>query len=325
MPRDRMKAQRSKVKVYAVVLVGGKGKRLQPITTDSRPKAFLPITKDDKTMFRMTLNRIAKFIPSSDIVIVANEIHKGLVLKDFPDVAKNNLILEPISRNTAPAIALAASVLKNRTEDAIMVVLPADHYITGDEKYLSAIKKCIGFINKNGEKEPLLIFGLKPTFPAIGFGYIKVRPKGSGGVYKVERFVEKPDLDTAKEYVKSGRYLWNSGMFIFKVSSLLKAVRRYAPAIYDGLNLSDAAGLDRAYEKLPDISIDYAIMEKAENIYCVKGTYGWQDLGTFKSLHAHLKKELKGFAKASKKYRSKPSSSLNVLEAVEMLLKKNNL
>ena len=318
MPHDR-------IKVYAIVLVGGKGKRLQPITTDSRPKAFLPITKDDKTMFKKTLDRIGKLIPSSDIVIVANKVHKGLVLKDFPDVAKNNLILEPISRNTAPAIALAASVLKKRAEDVIMVVLPADHYITGDEKYLSAIKKCIDFINKNGDKEPLLIFGLEPTFPATGFGYIKVRARGSGGVYKVERFVEKPDFNTAKEYVKSGRYLWNSGMFIFKVSSLWKAVERYAPEIYDGLKLYDTAGSDKAYEKLPEISIDYAIMEKAENIYCVKGTYGWQDLGTFKSLHVHLKKELKGFAKASKKYKSKPSLSFNILKAVEKLLKADNL
>lgn len=220
-------------------------------------------------------------------MISANRVHAGLVKKDLPGIGKN-LILEPVSRNTAPAITLAAALLKKKAGDPVLVVLPSDQYITDERKYLRAIKTGAAFAAKTGF---LIVLGLRPPYPATGFGYIKIRSKNAKlkaqSIYKAERFTEKPDLNTAKRFLKDGGYLWNAGIFIFRVSALLKAVKRFAPEIFKGIN--------KSYRGLPDISIDYAVMEKADNIYCVKGAYGWQDIGSFDSLRKVLKKEGRRF------------------------------
>ena len=183
--------------VYAVILVGGKGKRLRPLSTDDRPKAFLSITKDRKTMFRRTIDRISKIIPASNIIVVANEAHIGLVKKDFPEANKHQLMLEPISRNTAPAITLAALNIRRMDHNAIMVVLPADQYIIDEDKYLTAFQEGVEFIKVNSSQ--LAVLGLKPKDPATGYGYIKIKKTCRGNVWKVDRFVEKPDLDKTKK------------------------------------------------------------------------------------------------------------------------------
>lgn len=283
---------------YAVVLVGGKGKRLRPLSTDSRPKAFLSVTRNRRTMFGNTLKRIAKVIPPGRIVVVANKAHYGLVKKDLPKASVKNLILEPSSRNTAPAIALAASILKNRNEDAVMLVLPTDHYVPEEDKQLAALRKGIDFVKNNGDA--IVVVGIKPKHASTEFGYIRIieplRTKSRGalsaGIVKAEHFVEKPDLETAKKYIAGGRYLWNTGIFIFKVSALLKAIKKYAPKIFHGLKSKD---MGRAYENMPDISIDYAILEKASNVYCVKGSYDWNDIGSFDALKKVLKRESRRF------------------------------
>lgn len=279
--------------VYAVILVGGKGKRLRPLSTNSRPKAFLSITRDRKTMFGMTLNRARKITTDANILVVANRLHAGLVKRDFPGLRSENLILEPVSRNTAPAITLAAFALGRRSIDPVMVVLPTDQYIIESDRpgYLESVKVGIGFAASHSDA--LMVLGVRPRYPATGFGYIKTidhRPKTRDPkIYKVEKFEEKPDLKTAKRYVKSGKYLWNAGTFFFRVDALLTAVRKFAPRIFEGLVKSKS--IRSSYGKLPDISIDYAIFEKARNIHCVKGSYEWHDMGSFESLKTILERE----------------------------------
>lgn len=288
--------------VYAVILVGGIGKRLQPLSRPSRPKPFLSITKDKKTIFRKTVDRISDIIQTKNIIVVANVSQAGLVKKSFPNILKENLLLEKASRNTAPAIALAALEIKKRDNNAVMIVLPADHYIGNSITYLSTIKRGIDFVRKN--PKAMITIGLKPYFPATGYGYIRVKgpalAKASAGkrgargkVYKVDRFVEKPDLKRAVEFIKDGNYLWNTGTFVFKSTTYLGAIRRLAVDIYGGLK--DIRKIEQRYDKLPNISVDYAIMEKAYGIYCVKGSYFWEDVGSFESLKKILKLEERRF------------------------------
>lgn len=281
--------------VYAVILVGGIGKRLQPLSKPSKPKPFLSITRDNKTIFRKTVDRIKKIIPTANIAVVANKSQAGLVKKSFPNILKENLLLEKASRNTAPAIALAALGLKKRDDRAIMVILPADHYIGNQKMHLGTIKKGIDFVEKN--PRAMVTIGLKPYFPSTAYGYIKThnaqRTTHNANIYKVEKFVEKPDLKTAIRFIQDGNYLWNTGTFIFKATTFLGAIRRLASDIYGGLK--DMRRIDERYERLPNISVDYAIMEKAYDIYCVKGSYLWEDIGSFDSLKKILKMEKKRF------------------------------
>jgi mannose-1-phosphate guanylyltransferase len=278
--------------VYAVILVGGIGKRLQPLSKPSRPKPFLSVTKDRKTIFARTIARVKRVLPVENIIVVANKKQARLVRKSFPKILKKNLLLEKASKNTAPAIALASLELKKRSSDAVIVVLPADHYIGNESIYLRTLKKGIDFVQNNGNV--LVTIGLKPSFPATGYGYIRVNARSAkGDVYQVERFVEKPDTETAKKFIEDGSYLWNTGTFIFKAVTFLGAVRRLAKGIYGPLK--DVRKIDQKYDTLPNISVDYAIMEKAYDIYCVKGSYRWEDIGSFDSLKKVLKMEGRRF------------------------------
>jgi mannose-1-phosphate guanylyltransferase len=284
--------------VYAVILVGGIGRRLQPLSRPSRPKPFLSVTRDRKTIFRKTVDRVRQALPDENIIVVANKSQAKLVKKNFPALPKKNLLLEKASRNTAPAIALAALDIKRRDASAIMVVLPADHYIGNKKTYLGTLKKAVDFVKK--DPEAIVTIGLRPYFPATDYGYIKIvdSPKSKVrskrcGVYAVERFVEKPDLKTAARFFSDGGYLWNAGTFIFRAVTYLGAIRRLASDIYGGLK--DMRKIDERYERLPNISVDYAVMEKAYNIYCVKASYFWEDIGSFDSLKKVLKLEKRRF------------------------------
>ncbi|MCX5666004.1 MAG: mannose-1-phosphate guanylyltransferase [Candidatus Omnitrophica bacterium] len=290
--RDTQNTKRSANNVYAVILVGGIGKRLQPLSKPSRPKPFLSVTKDRKTIFAKTVARVRKILPMENIIVVANKRQAHLIRKSSPKILKGNLLLEKASKNTAPAIALASLELKKRSGDAVIVVLPADHYIGNEGLYLSTLKKAIDFVKVNSRA--LVTIGLEPTFPATGYGYIRVRAKGrKGEVYEVERFVEKPDIETARKFIEDGGYLWNTGTFIFKAVTFLGAVRRLAKSIYEPMK--DMRKIEERYDMLPNISVDYAIMEKAYDIYCVKGSYRWEDVGSFDSLKKVLKAEGRRF------------------------------
>ena len=244
-------------------------------------------------MFGMTLSRARKVTTDANILVVANRLHAGFVKRDFPELRSENLILEPVSRNTAPAITLAALVLRRRSIDPVMVVLPTDQYIVKSDRsgYLDLVKDGIKFSASHDDS--LMVLGVKPRYPATGFGYIKVGNRrsvsGERNIFKVEKFVEKPDLYTAKKYLDSEKYLWNAGTFFFRAGALLRAVGKCAPEILGGLR--DLRDIRHSYKKLPDISIDYAVFEKAGNIHCVKGSYEWYDLGSFESLKAILERE----------------------------------
>ena len=278
--------------VCAVVLIGGKGKRLMPLSTENRPKAFLSVTRDRKTMFRRTVDRVHKLIPYENIIVVANESHAKLAKKDVPDIDKKNIFLEPVSRNTAPAIFLAASLIRKMHGDSVVVVLPTDQYIKNEKRYVDAVRRGINFIKS--ADDAIVVIGIKPDRPETGFGYIK-RSEVIGDrseVCKVERFIEKPDIETAKRYFLDGKYLWNTGAFIFKASTILRAMDEFIPEISLKLDPEDAAG---SYGELPDISIDYAVIEKAGNVYCLKGSFGWMDMGNFENLKKILKIEGRKF------------------------------
>ena len=278
--------------IYAVILVGGIGRRLQPLSKLSRPKPFLSVTKDRKTIFAKTVARIRKILPIKNIIVVANKRQAHLIKKSSPKILKGNLLLEKASKNTAPAIALASLELRKRSGDAVIVVLPADHYIGNESVYLNTLKKGIDFVK--GNPGALVTIGLNPSFPATGYGYIRVKARGRrGDVYKVERFVEKPDIQTAQKFIENGSYLWNTGTFIFKAVTFLGAIRRLAKGIYEPLK--DMRKIEEKYDTLPNISVDYAIMEKAYEIYCVKGSYKWEDIGSFDSLKKVLRAEGRRF------------------------------
>ena len=299
--------KRDDVSVYAVILVGGAGKRLKPLSTDERPKAFLSVTRDRKTMFARTLKRITRVIPEKMTLVVANRRHVRLVKKDFPGILNRNLIAEPFSRNTAPAITVAALALGKIDPAAIMVVMAADQYITDDQEYTCAICRGIDFVKAN--TAALLTLGVRPDSPSTEFGYIKLSNAPSsgqpstnrggwsrsseGGIYKAEKFVEKPGLRLAKKYLESAVYLWNTGPFIFTAGTIIGAMGKYSPAVTSAFKAGGP--LMKIYKKMPYISIDHAVMEKSKNVYCVKGDYRWQDIGSFGSLKAILKLEARKF------------------------------
>ncbi|MCX5678532.1 MAG: mannose-1-phosphate guanylyltransferase [Candidatus Omnitrophica bacterium] len=292
-----MSRKKAVCRTYAVILVGGKGKRLRPLSKASRPKAFLSVTGDRKTMFRNTLGRIGKLIPPERIIVVANRAHSALVRKDLPKAARRgNIILEPVSRNTAPAIALAAAyLLARKDKDAVMLVLPADHYVPDRAGELKALKSGIDFVANNND-DVIAIVGLRPRSASTEYGYVEVA--GSGRIAKVMRFTEKPDRGLAVKYIADGRHLWNAGIFIFKTKTLMGALKKYAPKIFQILQSKD---INKSYRQMPDISIDYAVMEKADNVYCVKSSYEWSDLGSFDSLEKALKAESRRFIKKGEK------------------------
>lgn len=277
------------MKTTAVIMAGGRGERFWPKSRNSRPKQFLSLTKDGETMIQKTVKRLLPLVEAEDIFIVTNSAYIGLVNEQLPDIPKENILAEPCARNTAPCIAFAAAVIQKKYDDAVMLVLPSDHLIGYEELYINTLKKAI---NVSLEGENLVTIGITPDYPETGYGYINFGSETSAvedDAYNVERFVEKPDLETAKEYLASGKYLWNSGMFIWKASSILANMERLMPDIYDGaLKIGASYGTEGFTETLVkeftafrSESVDFGIMEKADNIYTIPGSFGWDDVGNW--------------------------------------------
>lgn len=274
----------------ALIMAGGRGERFWPKSRKSLPKQFLSLTDDGKTMIQLTVERISSLVNINDIYISTNKDYRKLVESQLPDIPKENILCEPVGKNTAPCIGLGAIHISKKYEDALMIVLPSDHLIKYTGMFLNTLKT--GFsIAKKGEN--LVTIGITPDYPEVGYGYIKFNSEiTEGGAFKVDKFVEKPDLETAKYYLQSEEYLWNSGMFIWKTSTILENIKNFLPEIYNGLNViknsigtSDSETiLETEFYKFKSESIDYGIMEKADNIYIIPGTFGWDDVGSWNAI-----------------------------------------
>lgn len=251
------------------------------------PKQFLSLTDDGKTMIQLTVERILPLVAMEDIYISTNRSYRDLVRQQLPNIPEENILCEPVGRNTAPCIGLGAVHMEKKYGDAVMMVLPSDHLI----KYTSIFVNTLSDACEVAEQGPNLVtLGIAPDSPETGYGYIKFLPdQPLGRAFAVDRFVEKPNLETAKEYVASEQYLWNSGMFIWKVSTILDNLKAYLPETYEGLRrIEDAIGtqeqecvLEREFEAFQSESIDYGVMEKAKHIYILTGAFGWDDVGSW--------------------------------------------
>ena len=278
------------MKITAVIMAGGKGERFWPKSRLNLPKQFLSLTKDKKTMIEHTVDRLKSMIQLDDIFVVTNKNYVNLVAEKLPDLPKENILIEPVGKNTAPCIGFAASVINKKYDDAMMVILPSDHLIKDNSAYINTLKIAIDIANKDNN---LVTIGITPNYPETGYGYINFdKISFTDGGYRVKKFVEKPDKVKATEYLSSGEYLWNSGMFVWKVSSIMKNFEKYMPELYDGLvKIKSRVGesdfdhvLLECFNKFDSESIDYGVMEKADNIFTVPGNFGWDDVGSWLAL-----------------------------------------
>ena len=271
----------------ALIMAGGRGERFWPKSRKNLPKQFLSLTDDGKTMIQLTVERILPLVKLEDIFIATNKAYRELVLEQIPGLPEENILCEPIGRNTAPCIGLGAIHIAQKYDDAIMFVLPSDHLIKFTNMFLKTLETGADVAENNTN---LVTIGITPDYPETGYGYIKFDPRRTEGqAYAVERFVEKPSLEVAKEYLSTEEYLWNSGMFIWKVSSILKNMQKFMPDTYESLiKIKEAIGtpqqdsiLEKEFHNMQSQSIDYGIMEKADNIYILPGTFGWDDVGSW--------------------------------------------
>lgn len=278
------------MKKVALIMAGGRGERFWPRSRRNFPKQFLRLTDDGKTMIQLTVERILPLVSVEDIYIVTNRAYKALVQEQIPNLPEENILSEPMGRNTAPCIGLGAITISRKYEDAIMMVLPSDHLIKFNNMFRNVLDEgCT--IAESGKN--LVTIGITPTHPETGYGYVKFKSDGSvGNAYEVDRFVEKPTLELAKEYLTTEEYLWNSGMFIWRVSTIMENLQKFLPDTYEHLlKIGNAIGSDREktvleqeFLSMQSQSIDYGVMEKAENIYVLPGTFGWDDVGSWLSL-----------------------------------------
>ncbi len=273
-------------------MAGGKGARFWPLSRERKPKQFLPIVSE-KTMLEETVNRILPLIPSSKIYTVANLKQTKTIRKLLPYLPSKNLLVEPKGKNTAPSLIFATATLYLQNQEAIVAALPADHIIQDSKAFL---KKLEAAAEAAAKKEDLITFGIPPSFPATGYGYIQFSKKNSIKIlgedfYEVKKFKEKPDAEKAKYFLSQGNYYWNSGMFIWHASVFAQKLRLHAPLLYsywerilDTLKRKNSQQIKSIFEEIPSISIDYGLMEKAKGVLMGKGEFGWSDVGSWSSL-----------------------------------------
>lgn len=275
------------MKVTALIMAGGKGERFWPKSRANLPKQFLSLTDDGKTMIQLTVERIRPLVDIQDVYIATNSNYRELVKQQLPGLPQENILCEPVARNTAPCIGLGAVHVAAKYEDAVMIVLPSDHLIKDNEVFIDTFRAACEIAQKG---DNLVTVGISPNYPETGYGYIRYdKEKPYGTAYAVEQFVEKPDLETAKTYLAEGGYLWNSGMFVWRVSTILGCFQKYMPMTYEGLKKIQSAIrsadeekiLLEEFPKFESVSVDYGIMEKAENIYILPGNFGWDDVGSW--------------------------------------------
>lgn len=287
---------------YAVIMAGGVGSRFWPASTKEFPKQFLSLFSD-QSLLQETVRRIEPQIPPERVYVITNQDYVELVKKQVPRIPADQIIGEPVAKNTAPCVAAAASIIHQNDEDATMVVLPADHYISQPGAYNRYLATAIEKAQENGG---LVTLGIEPDRPETGYGYIQFNESeqeelAGNSVYIVEAFTEKPDSDTARDFLKSGNYLWNSGMFIWNTSAVLEEIKQQLPDMYEQAhainNDEGQESIDRFYHACDSISIDYGIMEHAANVFVVPGSFGWNDVGSWKAVYELSEKDENGNVK----------------------------
>lgn len=280
----------------ALIMAGGKGTRFWPLSTEEKPKQFLNLVGDN-TMIQMTVNRILPIIPIERIFVCTGEKYIDYVINQLPKLPKENIIVEPEGRNTAPCIALSSMIIKRKFNDASVLVLPSDHLIEKEDEFRSIILKGNDFLEKNPYN--IVTLGIQPNRPETGYGYIKLKNEIFNNIYKVDKFVEKPDENTAKKYLENGNYLWNSGMFLWKAENIINQIKNYSPEIYEALKEIETIEEDvignyvkENYKNTTNISIDYAVLEHSKDIYVIPSDIGWDDIGTWKAVERYRDRDL---------------------------------
>ena len=295
--------------IYCLIMAGGSGTRFWPRSRTQKPKQYLSLFGEE-SLLESTIGRFEKMMSPENIYIVSGKNQSVVLEAQTPSVPRKNLIYEPVGKNTLPCIGLAALFAARDNPDGVMVVSPSDHLIQDDDIFHNTIMAAARIAIK---EKGLVTIGITPVYPATGYGYVQVDHEldtaSSIRQFRVKRFVEKPDFETASSYLEQGNFYWNSGLFVFKVSVFLDAVKKYAPALYADLEkIGEHIGkssfeetLDRVYREVESISIDYGIMEHADNIFLVEGNFRWNDLGSWESVYLFSQKDENGNAGSGKK------------------------
>lgn len=282
---------------YVAIMAGGIGSRFWPVSRLNYPKQFLDILNLGKTLIQSTYDRFAEFIPNENIFVVTSYQYKEIVEKQLPQLKPENILCEPSRKNTAPCIAYVSYKLHQLNPKSNLICAPADHLILDDTSFRKVTLEALGFTEKNNA---LITLGIKPIAPKTGYGYIQHEQHAvSDNIYKVKTFTEKPDIELAKKFIISGDFLWNAGIFVWRTESIIKSFEKHLPEmheIFDSaktqlINSEEKAAIDLIYPLCVNISIDYGILEKAENVYVIPSEFGWSDLGTWGSAYENLEKD----------------------------------
>ena len=287
---------------YCVIMAGGVGSRFWPLSRINRPKQFLDIMGVGKTLIQQTFDRFCKIVPRENIIIVTNEMYKDITIEQI-EIGENQILCEPMRKNTAPCIAYANFRILKENPNANIVVAPSDHLVNNEAEFLRVVQQSLDF---TASRNVLLTIGIKPSRPDTGYGYIQVMNDTAAGVNlpcpdlkKVKTFTEKPELDMAKVFYESGEFFWNSGMFFWSLQSIMQAFDVHMPSISNLFQqqidqfgtINEQGTVDKIYAQCKNISIDYAVMEKADNVYVLCADFGWSDIGTWGSLYANQRKD----------------------------------
>ena len=279
------------------IMAGGIGSRFWPMSRQNFPKQFLDILGTGKTLIQDTYSRFAGFIPHKNIYIVTTDEYKEIVKKQLPDIADENILCEPSRKNTAPCVAYIACKLQQENPKGNLICAPADHLITDTVAFTKVCLEALDFVNKH---KAFITLGIKPAYPNTGYGYIQHEQQAvSDNVYKVKTFTEKPNTELAKTFISSGDFLWNAGIFVWQVQNIIKAFEKYLPEMAELFaaekNLFNTANekeaVERIYPQCTNISIDFGIMEKADNVYIIPASFGWSDLGAWNSAYENMPKD----------------------------------
>ncbi len=282
---------------YVAIMAGGIGSRFWPMSRTNYPKQFLDILNTGKTLIQSTFDRFASFVPAENIYIVTAQSYKDIVIEQLPNLDPNNILCEPSRKNTAPCIAYISYKLAQLNPQANLICAPADHIISDENSFVNV---CLEALTFTENIKALVTLGIKPTNPNTGYGYIQFEPMNvAPNVYKVKTFTEKPDKELAKTFVASGDFLWNAGIFVWQVKNIVKAFENLLPEIHEVFDAEkenfntekEHQSIEKIYPQCVNISIDYGIMEKAENVYVIPSSFGWSDLGTWASAYETLQKD----------------------------------